>query len=90
MNLFEEFPAWATAHGVDPASFTLGGERNETYCLLELGNGDWEVFYSERGHRRSARIFASDRAAFVFLKQLLLHDPTTRTSFRAEHRWPGC
>ncbi|GAA1373041.1 hypothetical protein [Luteococcus sanguinis] len=89
MNLDTAIDAWAVEHGVDPDSFTIDGDRNETYCLLELGNGDCEVFYSERGYHRSARIFVSRDAALAFLKQWLLGDPTTRKSFRAQHQGPG-
>lgn len=46
-----------TNQKVSPDSYSLnGGRLNEAYCLNET-NGQWEVYYSERG---SNSVFAAD------------------------------
>jgi hypothetical protein len=55
---------------VDPAYYSLEGERHEALCILSSGQ-TWLVFLSERGNRHEEKTFNSeDEAATYFLKRL--------------------
>ncbi|MDR7189535.1 hypothetical protein J2Y46_002361 [Microbacterium sp. BE35] len=59
--------------GVPESVYIVGGERNETYCLVEEPDG-WHVFYSERGNRNSERVFVSEPTASDELVRLVTND----------------
>ena len=55
---------------VDPAYYSLEGERHEALCILPAGQ-TWHVFLSERGSRFEEHEFSSeDEACTYFLKRL--------------------
>ena len=54
----------------DMYSIMVGGYPNEAFCLVKTDNG-WEVYYSERGHKSSAREFASESEACDYLERKL-------------------
>jgi hypothetical protein len=54
-----------------------GGLPNEAYCLGQT-EGDWEVYYSERGLKTGLRFFADEQSACNYFAELVLADPTTR------------
>lgn len=55
-----------------------GGCGDERYCL-EVSQGVWSVYYSERGIQSGRRDFASESDACEYLFQILKNDPSTRT-----------
>ncbi len=89
MNTRIAFDAWADQHGISRDAYSVNSEQDETYCVLAMPNGDWTVFYSERGQRVGAKDYAAEDAALIELQRRLLEEPTTRTHFRARNRWPG-
>ena len=61
----------------DDAYDLTGGHQSETYTLGEA-DGDWFVYYSERGTESGKREFASESEACEYILELLRKDPTTR------------
>lgn len=56
--------------GFPAAAYTIGMDRNETYCLVPSGAG-WHVYYSERGNRNEERVFTvEDEACHDLLDRL--------------------
>ena len=51
-------------------SLLIGGFPNEAYCLIKKEDG-WEVYYSERGKKRSTKQFARESAACEYMYQKL-------------------
>ena len=63
-----------------PAAYSLdGGNPNESYVLSHEPNGQWAVYYSERGSRNDLRLFDSESSACEYFLNQVLRDPTTRT-----------
>ena len=51
---------------IDPSAYTLnGGLPNEVYCLGQQ-NGQWEVYYSERGIKTNLKKFEKEEEACHF------------------------
>lgn len=49
---------------IPPDSYCLtGGLPNECYCLEQLTNGKWQVYYSERGLRTGPMEFETEGEA---------------------------
>lgn len=42
-----------------------GGLPNEAFCLAE-GNGQWEVYYSERGNKTGLKVFMKEEEACLY------------------------
>ncbi|MCF4123218.1 hypothetical protein L1785_19800 [Antribacter sp. KLBMP9083] len=61
------------SRGVPEDAYSIGQDRNDSYCLTGA-YGTWQVYYSERGLRRSERIHASEDAACRDLLSRLLRD----------------
>lgn len=60
-----------TNEKVSPDSYILnGGLPNEAYCLNEA-NGQWEVYYGERGSKTALKTFATEDEACDYLYSLL-------------------
>ena len=65
--------------GVYPAAYSLdGGLPNERYVLSQEPNGQWAVYYSERGQKTGLRSFDSESTACQFFLEHVLQDPTVR------------
>lgn len=43
-----------------------GGLPNESYCIMQA-NGQWEVYYSERGVKSSCNFFDTENDACLYL-----------------------
>ena len=57
--------------GIPSFAYSLtGGLPNEAYCL-EIANGTWQVYYSERGHKNDIMSFASEREACDHLYKII-------------------
>ncbi len=54
----------------DMYSLMIDGYPNESFCLIKTDNG-WEVYYSERGQKSSAREFSSESEACEYLEHKL-------------------
>ena len=63
--------------GMPADAYSIGSDRNEAYCLLPE-QGRWHVYYSERGHRNSERVFADEAGACQELLGALLGDSVVR------------
>ena len=69
--------------GVPDSVYSVGRERNETYCLVEESDG-WHVFYSERGNRNSERVFVSEAVARDELVRLVTNDGAVQPLIQTE------
>jgi hypothetical protein len=58
-------------------AYSVGSDRNEAYCLTG-SDGEWHVYYSERGNRNADQVFASEDAACEELLRRLLSDGAIR------------
>lgn len=77
----------AEREGIEDDSYSLdGGLPSERY-VLEITEGGWNVYYSERGLRTAQRHFQTESEACEYLFEKLLADRTTRKDFRG--RRPG-
>lgn len=83
-----DFLEWAESAGIDPRSFTLDGDRDETLCLRALPGGDYAVYYSERGQLSGLRQFVDRAAALQALREMLLADESSRTEYWISHGAP--
>ena len=74
----EDLLHWLIAEGIRRDSYVFSGDfGSETYVLRESPAG-WEVFYSERGHKRSHREFASESDACEYFRNLIDTDGSVR------------
>ncbi len=48
-----------------------GGLPNEAYCINQI-DGNWEVYYSERGVKSGLKIFASENEACKYLYRTVM------------------
>lgn len=46
---------------------------NEAICLIEV-NGEWEVYYSERGNKNGLRVFKNEEEACQFFYDWTIKD----------------
>ena len=58
-------------------AYSIGSDRNEAYCLTG-SEGEWHVYYSERGNGNADRLFTSEDAACEELLRRLLSDGAIR------------
>jgi hypothetical protein len=64
---------------IDPAAYCLsGGFPNEQLTLNQAQNGEWEVYYSERGQKSGLRVFTSEESAVQYFLEVILHDSAVR------------
>ena len=54
-------------------AYSIRSDRNEAYCLTG-SEGEWHVYYSERGNRNADSVFTSEDAACEELLRRLLSD----------------
>lgn len=61
--------------GIAPDAYCLsGGLPNEKYVLGKEPNGQWGVYYSERGQKNGLRLFDSESSACSYLLEKITHD----------------
>ena len=69
---------WFRAERINPTAYDLsGGAANEAY-VLRLTTSGWEVFYSERGLQTGLRVFADERDAIAYFREVVISDPRTQ------------
>lgn len=77
MNI-QEMLVLFSKEGIRPDIYTVGKDRDDTHCIVRLHNGDWLVYYSERGKRRDEMIFASEECGVKELVDRVLEEPNVR------------
>jgi hypothetical protein len=71
----------AKQEGIRDDAYSLdGGLPSERY-VLEVAEGGWHVYYSERGLRTGLQTFDTEAEACEHLFEMLLADPTTREDY---------
>lgn len=69
----ESIMRWLEAVGVPPEVVSIGGEADNTWCLLrgdepaEDGEVAWEVFWREQGNRYDWARFTNEQVACHYL-----------------------
>ena len=75
----EQLKEQLTSFGVDSSAYSLsGGLPNEQYVLGQESNGQWAVYYSERGEKTGLRLFDSEVSACNFFLEKILRDSAVR------------
>ncbi len=65
--------------GVDTCAFSLpGGLPNEKYVLDQEANGQWAVYYGERGQKSGLQRFDSEGSACKFFLGTLVRDQSAK------------
>jgi hypothetical protein len=73
----------AKQEGIRDDAYSLdGGLPSERYAL-EIAEGGWHVYFSERGLRTGIKRFETESEACEYLLETLLADPTTREGYRS-------
>jgi hypothetical protein len=62
--------------GVRSSAYSVSGARDLALCL-ESVDGQWEVFYSEKGQRNGSKFFSSESDACTYMYQELMGDKTS-------------
>lgn len=65
--------------GIQEDAFSLAGGMPPETHVLEVVQGGWNVYYSERGRRTGSAFFKTEDEACSHLFDLLIRDPTTRS-----------
>lgn len=69
----ESIMRWLEAVGVPPEVVSIGGEADNTWCVLrneeapEDGEATWEVFWREQGNRYDWARFTNEQVACHYL-----------------------
>ena len=58
---------WLDVIGVPEEVVSVGVEADNTWCLLPVADGGWEVFWREQGNRYDWAAFTSERVACHYL-----------------------
>jgi hypothetical protein len=59
--------------GVPAGAYSVGSPRNETYSLIPE-DGNWKVFYSERGNRNDEATYSDEDRACQDLFERITRD----------------
>lgn len=72
-----------------PSTYSLtGGEPDEALCL-SFDDGQWHVYYSERGLQTGKVSFGSESEACEYFLKKMRSDPTTKRGWNSGFRTPG-
>lgn len=69
--------------GFNPRAYSLDDEQKDEALCLRFENGQWCVFYSERGLEREKECFADENAACEFFLGEMRDDPTTKIDWKS-------
>ena len=72
-----EFLEATKAGGIVPDAFNLDGEGNECYVLADR-DGQWDVYYSERGLETGKHHFSTESTALEYLLETLRADQAAK------------
>ncbi|MFE8073470.1 hypothetical protein QQM79_20630 [Marinobacteraceae bacterium S3BR75-40.1] len=78
-----EFNRALREHQIDRSIFTLGRPPEDGMYTIQLINGQFEVYYFERGVKEFARTFSERARSLDYLLELLLADPRAKNGFGA-------
>jgi hypothetical protein len=67
---------------IDPRSYSLGVDKNESLCLVNEGS-KWCVYYSERGLQSGRQCFEDESAACKRMLDALVADPTAKIGWKS-------
>ena len=73
----EELKAQLRSDGLDPASFTFDSRLATEQSVLDEENGQWVIFYAERGNRNDVAYFDNGNPACEALYARLIRDDST-------------
>lgn len=75
----EELQRALEAEGIRPNIYCLAGPiRDEQYVLINVEDGSWEVYYSERGNKNELERFRTEEEACLRFFELVSTDTSSR------------
>lgn len=73
----DELAQALTELNVPESAYSIGADRDESYCLVPEG-GRWQVYYSERGNHVGKQTYLDEQDAANSLLTRLLEDRIVR------------
>lgn len=73
--------------GISEEAFSFDQDRDDRYCVVQDKNGDWAVYFSERGNRWEESTYTTESAAYADFLARILKDQSTRLEYARTHRW---
>ena len=67
----EELANFLNRRNIPPKSYSLYSDKDDAFCL-DSTNGEWVIYYSERGHKHELGWAKSESQALNLLKLFLL------------------
>jgi hypothetical protein len=65
------------AAGVRNSAYSVSGRMDLALCLEKVENGEWEVFYYERGGKTFSKRFSTEAEACLLMYTELIRDKTS-------------
>ena len=66
----------------NPRAYSLDEQKDEALCL-RFENGEWCVYYSERGLETGKMCFADETTACEYFLEKMRSDPTTKMDWKS-------
>ncbi|MFI9384966.1 hypothetical protein [Kutzneria sp. NPDC052558] len=60
--------------GLPATEIVVGGIGDERYCVQQTADGQWEVFYYERGQKNQHVVVPTEHTACMYLFGVLAHE----------------
>ncbi len=70
---FENLQQVVQFTGIDPNQLSFGGPADDAWCIQQIPEGAWEVFYYERGSKDNLWVFDSEEAACYYFFGLVAY-----------------
>ena len=67
----------------NPRAYSLDEEQKDEALCLRCENGQWCVYYSERGLQTDKECFGDESAACEFFLDEMRSDPTTKIDWKS-------
>lgn len=72
-----------TEERFNPRSYSLDEEQKDEALCLRLDNGQWCVYYSEKGLQTGKEYFKDENFACEFFLDEMRSDPTTKIDWKS-------
>ena len=82
MGRYSDLAAQLDSEGVDHRSIRINSTPpDSTFCVLDSGDGEIEVFFFERGSKYELHHFSNQDAAIEYFRQQVLSNSYLKKSF---------
>jgi hypothetical protein len=69
--------------GIPATDVVVGGSADDHYCIQPTANGQWEVYFYERGGKQSHIVVADEHTACIYLFGELTYNQVWRGELEA-------